>query len=252
MVLDNVRIKENITPEEIGGAIEFIANSCFVNGTYNPYYQSFAERIAVVDFFLDGIMFEDNDSPYLISELEEVKPLVNKFLADLKELERLNKEREENGEALFANARNAAAGSLKQHDPAVTAKRKLTFVAYASACFPAFDDLELLTAYKKLGLPAASPCRICRGIEDAIAFCEEWKEKRFTLPYATDGIVIKVNSFALREKLGATAKSPRWAIAYKFPAETAATKLLSVSLQVGRTGAISPRTYRYSNCPQEL
>lgn len=161
-------------------------------------------------------------------------------LLPLKELERLNKEREENGEALFANARNAAAGSLKQHDPAVTAKRKLTFVAYASACFPAFDDLELLTAYKKLGLPAATPCRICRDIEDAVAFCEEWKEKRFTLPFATDGIVIKVNSFALREKLGATAKSPRWAIAYKFPAETAATKLLSVSMQVGRTGAITP------------
>jgi len=161
-------------------------------------------------------------------------------LLPLKELERLNKERLENGEALFANARNAAAGSLKQHDPAVTAERKLTFVAYASACFPAFDDLELLTAYKKLGLPAASPCKICRDIEDAVAFCEEWKEKRFTLPYATDGIVIKLNSFALREKLGATAKSPRWAIAYKFPAETAATKLLSVSLQVGRTGAITP------------
>lgn len=161
-------------------------------------------------------------------------------LLPLKELERLNKEREENGEALFANARNAAAGSLKQHDPAVTAKRKLTFVAYASACFPAFDDLELLTAYKKLGLPAATPCRICCDIEDAVAFCEEWKEKRFTLPFATDGIVIKVNSFALREKLGATAKSPRWAIAYKFPAETAATKLLSVSMQVGRTGAITP------------
>ena len=161
-------------------------------------------------------------------------------LLPLKELERLNKERLENDEALFANARNAAAGSLKQHDPAVTAKRKLTFVAYASACFPAFDDLELLTAYKKLGLPAASPCRICRDIGDAVAFCEEWKEKRFTLPFATDGIVIKVNSFALREKLGATAKSPRWAIAYKFPAETAATKLLSVSMQVGRTGAITP------------
>ncbi|MBO7542732.1 NAD-dependent DNA ligase LigA [bacterium] len=161
-------------------------------------------------------------------------------LLPLKELERLNKEREENGEALFANARNAAAGSLKQHDPAVTAERKLTFVAYASARFPAFDDLELLTAYKKLGLPAASPCRICRDIEDAVAFCEEWKDKRFTLPFATDGIVIKVNSFALREKLGATAKSPRWAIAYKFPAETAATKLLSVSMQVGRTGAITP------------
>ena len=161
-------------------------------------------------------------------------------LLPLKELERLNKERELNGETLFANARNAAAGSLKQHDPAVTASRKLTFVAYASACFPAWDDLELLTAYKKLGLPAASPCKICKNIEEAIAFCEEWKEKRFSLPYATDGIVIKINSFALREKLGATAKSPRWAIAYKFPAESAETKLLSVSLQVGRTGAITP------------
>lgn len=84
MVLDNVRIKENITPEEIGGAIEFIANSCFVNGTYNPYYQSFAERIAVVTFFLDGITFEDNDSPYFVSELDDVKQLVNKFLADPK------------------------------------------------------------------------------------------------------------------------------------------------------------------------
>lgn len=161
-------------------------------------------------------------------------------LLPLKELERLNNERAEAGEALFANARNAAAGSLKQRDPAVTARRKLSFTAYAAANFPVFDDLELMAALRKLGLPAANPCKLCRSIEDAVAFCEEWKEKRFSLPFATDGIVIKVNSFALREKLGATAKSPRWAIAYKFPAECAETKLLSVSLQVGRTGAITP------------
>lgn len=158
----------------------------------------------------------------------------------LAELARLNAEREAAGLPLFANARNAAAGSLKQHDPAITAARKLSFIAYAGAGLPVLDDPELMAFLAACGLPAASPCKICGTIEEVIAFCDEWAEKRKALPFATDGIVVKVSSFILREKLGCTAKSPRWAMAYKFPAEAARTRLLDVTLQVGRTGVITP------------
>ena len=105
-------------------------------------------------------------------------------LLPLAEFERLNAERAQIGEPLFANARNAAAGSLKQHNPAVTAQRKLSFVAYAAAKFPCCDDQELLSALKKMGLPIATPCKLCHGIEEAAAFCEEWDEKRKNLPFS--------------------------------------------------------------------
>jgi DNA ligase (NAD+) len=158
-----------------------------------------------------------------------------------KSFERINIEREENEENLFANPRNAAAGSLKTLDPRITAKRGLGVFCYGAAGDPGFKThAELLENLKKWGLPVSSPIKLCCGIDEVMNYCNEWLDKRHNLPFETDGMVIKVNSFDDQKQLGATAKYPRWAIAYKFPAEQAITKLENVEFQVGRTGHITP------------
>lgn len=156
--------------------------------------------------------------------------------------DKLNREREEQGENLFANPRNAASGSLKQQDPAVTASRKLDAYLYylPGDKLTSGTHFENLKAAQRWGFKTSDATRLCSSLEEVNAFIAEWDEKRKNLPVATDGIVIKVNSLAQQARLGMTAKSPRWAIAYKFPAERASTRLLSVSYQVGRTGAITP------------
>ncbi|WP_139922214.1 NAD-dependent DNA ligase LigA [Hymenobacter sp. DG01] len=155
----------------------------------------------------------------------------------------LNAEREANGEALLANPRNAASGTLKLQDSAQVAARKLRFYAYSFLMpgrnqFPTHSaSLEALQAW---GLPVSDTWRLCGTIEEVLDFVHEWEKKRFTLPVATDGIVIKVDDFRQQELLGFTAKSPRWAIAYKYPAEAARTRLNTIQYQVGRTGAVTP------------
>jgi len=154
----------------------------------------------------------------------------------------LNAEREQNGEALLANPRNAASGTLKLQDSAQVAARKLRFYAYALLTpqrhFPSHSAaLEALAEY---GLPVSDTWRRCQSLDEVLAFIHEWEKKRFTLPVATDGIVIKVDNLRQQEQLGFTAKSPRWAIAYKYPAEAARTRLNSVEYNVGRTGAVTP------------
>ncbi|GGG51615.1 NAD-dependent DNA ligase LigA [Hymenobacter glacieicola] len=155
----------------------------------------------------------------------------------------LNAEREANGEALLANPRNAASGALKLQDSALVAARKLRFFAYSflmpgRSIFPTHSaSLEALHAW---GLPVSDTWRVCGTIEEVLDFVHEWDKKRFTLPVATDGIVIKVDDFRQQELLGFTAKSPRWAIAYKYPAEAARTRLHTIQYQVGRTGAVTP------------
>ncbi|GAA4358574.1 NAD-dependent DNA ligase LigA [Hymenobacter saemangeumensis] len=156
--------------------------------------------------------------------------------------EELNAEREQNGEALLANPRNAASGTLKLQDSALVAARKLRFYAYALLTpqrhFPSHSAaLEALAQY---GLPVSDTWRRCQSLEEVLAFIHEWEKKRFTLPVATDGIVIKVDDLRQQEQLGFTAKSPRWAIAYKYPAEAARTRLNEVQYNVGRTGAVTP------------
>ncbi|MCK5852213.1 NAD-dependent DNA ligase LigA, partial [bacterium] len=158
-----------------------------------------------------------------------------------KSFERINTEREENEDNLFANPRNAAAGSLKTLDPRVTAKRGLGVFCYGAANDYGFKThTELLENLKLWGLPVSSPVKICNGIEEVMKYCNEWIDKRHNLPFETDGMVIKVNSFTEQKTLGATAKYPRWAISYKFPAEQAVTKLEKIEFQVGRTGHITP------------
>ena len=154
---------------------------------------------------------------------------------------RVNAEREKRGEALFANPRNAAAGSLKMLDPRSTAQRGLGFFCYGAAGeYGCATHRELLQALATYGVPVSPHCTVCHGIDDVMRQCNAWQDKRHDLPFETDGMVVKVNSFHEQKLLGATAKYPRWAIAYKFAAEQATTKLERVEVQVGRTGALTP------------
>jgi DNA ligase (NAD+) len=156
--------------------------------------------------------------------------------------ERMNREREEAEEPLFANPRNAAAGTMRNLEPSLVARRGLgayTYQVVADGDVPSAHG-EMLAAMRGWGLPVEPHWRRCEGVEALVAFCNEWAEKRRTLNFDTDGVVIKVDDIALRAKLGTTAKFPRWATAFKFPAQQAHTKLLRIAVNVGRTGAVTP------------
>ncbi len=158
------------------------------------------------------------------------------------EFDRLNKEREEQEEPLFANPRNAASGTLKQQNPAIVASRKLDAYFYylLGEDLPADNHYDNLQAARSWGFKIPDVIRKCNSIQEVMDYIAYWDTERKNLPVATDGIVLKVNSLRQQRNLGFTAKSPRWAIAYKFQAERALTRLNSVSFQVGRTGAITP------------
>lgn len=154
----------------------------------------------------------------------------------------INKEREEIGDAPMANPRNAASGTMKMQDSAQVAKRKLDCFLYnvLGEDLPFKTHFESVQSAKSWGFRISEEARLCRGIDEVLKFIAYWDKQRFELPYDTDGIVIKVNDIRLQKNLGFTAKSPRWAIAYKFKAEQVSTELQSISYQVGRTGAITP------------
>ena len=156
--------------------------------------------------------------------------------------DRLNSEREAAGEPLLANPRNAAAGTLKQQSSKVVADRGLDCTLYHIALDEPMKSThwEMLSEAKRWGFKVSEHIKVCRTREEIEDFIAYWDRERKSLPYATDGIVIKVNSYAHQRTLGSTAKAPRWAVAYKFQAEKALTKLLSVDFQVGRTGAVTP------------
>ena len=160
-----------------------------------------------------------------------------------KSLERLNKEREQTGEPLFANARNAAAGSIRQLDSSIAASRGLDAFWYYfvnASDFGIRYHSEALKMADSLGFKTNPERRLCNGIEEVLKYVEEYTEKRSSLAYDIDGIVIKVDDMSLYDKLGYTAKTPRWAIAYKFPPEEVITKLEDIIFTVGRTGKITP------------
>ena len=160
-----------------------------------------------------------------------------------KSLERLNKEREQTGEPLFANARNAAAGSIRQLDSSIAASRGLDAFWYYfvnAADFGIRYHSEALKMADSLGFKTNPERRLCNGIEEVLKYIDEYTEKRPSLAYDIDGIVIKVDDMSLYDKLGYTAKTPRWAIAYKFPPEEVVTKLEDIIFTVGRTGKITP------------
>jgi DNA ligase (NAD+) len=178
--------------------------------------------------------------------------------------ERINKEQEEAGEPLYANARNTAAGTMRNLDPSLVAKRGLHAWTYqvvwpgdevagveGTGVFPVLQDprphhprprthAEMLEQLKEWGAPVESHWRTCHGIDEVVAFCHEWRDKRAALTFDTDGVVVKVNDLALRDRLGYTSKFPRWATAFKFPAERKVAMLHRIDINIGRTGAATP------------
>jgi DNA ligase (NAD+) len=155
--------------------------------------------------------------------------------------ERINREMEEAGQPLFQNPRNTAAGTMRNLDPALVSKRNMgAFVYQLVGARELTQHSHTLQAMGAWGLPVQRSWKRCADIDEVMAFCTEWAEKRRTLDFDTDGVVVKVDDLALREKLGSTAKFPRWATAFKFPAQQASTRLIRIDTNVGRTGAVTP------------
>jgi len=155
----------------------------------------------------------------------------------------LNKQQEEIGGKMFVNPRNSAAGAVRVLDPAVTAQRKLDFFAYylyVDGKVPFARHSDSLAALKQMRFRASDDWKLCEGIDEVIAYCENWDNKREKLPYEIDGVVIKVNATAQQNELGFTSKSPRWAIAFKYPAQQEQTVVNDILVQVGRTGTLTP------------
>ncbi len=199
----------------------------------------------------DGMMGED-----VTPNLRTIKSVPLRLMEDIPTLEvrgevympraafeKMNRERKKNGDPLFANPRNAAAGSIRLLDQRVTAARELDiyFWALADVRGSAVEThWEGLQKIRDLGLKTNPTSRLCSGIAEAIAYCDEWEEKKNGLPYDIDGVVLKLNRLTLQEKAGATSKFPRWALAYKYPAMQASTVVKNIIVQVGRTGALTP------------
>jgi DNA ligase (NAD+) len=160
-----------------------------------------------------------------------------------KSFEAMNRQQEESGGKIFVNPRNAAAGSVRVLDPSITAKRRLEFFAYyllVDGEVPFGKHSESLQALKQLRFRASEDWKLCDGIEEVFKYCDAWEPKREELPYEIDGVVIKVNSLGIQRELGYTAKAPRWAIAYKYPARQETTVVNDIRVQVGRTGTLTP------------
>ncbi len=160
---------------------------------------------------------------------------------DKADFAKINEQQQKSGEPIYANPRNLAAGTVRQLDPRMAAERRLkSFVYDLSGDIAPKTQTELLNNLRDLGFAVSDDAKKVTGIEQAIEFIEYWSKQREKLPYEIDGVVVKANDITLREKLGTTAKSPRWAIAYKFPAEQKETKILDIIVQVGRQGTLTP------------
>ena len=160
-----------------------------------------------------------------------------------KAFDAMNRQQEESGGKIFVNPRNAAAGSVRVLDPSITARRRLEFFAYyllVDGEVPFAKHSESLEALKQLRFRASEDWKLCDGIEEVVKYCDAWEPKREKLPYEIDGVVIKVNSLGIQRELGFTAKAPRWAIAYKYPARQETTVVNDIRVQVGRTGTLTP------------
>ena len=162
----------------------------------------------------------------------------------IEEFHRLNKGREERGEPLYANPRNTGAGTIRQLDPKVTASRNMQIWVYSLNSTEGLEFLdghwEALQWLKNVGFRINPENRLCHSLEEVQGYYQQWLERRHDLPYETDGVVVKVSSLAMQERLGVVGREPRWAIAYKFPAEQATTRLKYIGINVGRTGSLNP------------
>ncbi|MBX3389335.1 MAG: NAD-dependent DNA ligase LigA [Phycisphaeraceae bacterium] len=184
-------------------------------------------------------------------EIPKVLEVRGEVYMPAREFERLNKEREDAGEELFMNPRNATAGTLKNLDPKVAGSRNLAFSAHGRGDIvlrKPGDAEEFASTFsgflqnaRALGIPTSPHSKVCASVDDAITIIREFDKQRHSLSFATDGMVVRVNSFARQAELGLTSKSPRWIVAYKYPAERKTTKLIDVLHQVGKTGKITPR-----------
>jgi len=162
---------------------------------------------------------------------------------DKNDFSRVNEERMDKGEVLFANPRNATSGSLKLLDSSIIAKRHLNFFAHSLGAYsfePIATQWDFLSRLKNWGVRANMHSELCRNIEEVIAYCHKWQQGRDELSYEIDGVVVKLNSLTQQKELGFTAKSPRWAVAYKFAARQATTEVIAINVNVGRTGVITP------------
>lgn len=200
------------------------------DGTYGEEVTANVRTIRAVPLVLSG------DVPSLLEVRGEA-------YMPRREFDRLNAERQKTGEALLANPRNAAAGSLRQLDSKITAQRALDIFVYAIGAREgvSFEShFEMLKYLQSLGCKINPHYRLCSSIEEAIDYCESWAKKRAELSYDIDGLVVKLNNVAGQQQLGSTSKDPRWAIAYKFPAEQATTVVEDIFVRVGRTGVLTP------------
>jgi len=184
---------------------------------------------------------------FLAPELSQLPDLIEvrgEVFMEKSDFEKLNQEKKKKGEALFANPRNAAAGSLKLLDSRLTAERRLNCFIHSFGTLEGGTvyktHWEFLQSIKRLGLRVNPEVKLCKDIDEVISYCGDWEKKRPRLSYEIDGMVIKINSLQQQKRLGYTMRSPRWAIAYKFPAQQATTNLMDIILQVGRTGVITP------------
>ena len=196
------------------------------------------ENIRTISSIPQSIPIANSQYPIAKNFLE----LRGEVLLSWEAFERLNKEREAAEEPLFANPRNAASGTLKLQDPNEVARRGLDCYLYymLGENLPANTHYDRLQIAKQWGFPISDAVKVCHSLEEVMDYIHYWDTERKNLPVATDGIVLKVNDLATQEELGYTAKSPRWAIAYKFPAEKQLTRLNAITYQVGRTGVVTP------------
>ncbi len=178
-----------------------------------------------------------------VKTIPEVIDVRGEVYMDIEEFEKLNREREQKGESLFANPRNAAAGSVRQLDPSITASRRLNLACYGVGSSKGIDfksQIEFIDWLKEARFPVPAVVRLAKGINRVIGIVRELEEKRRQFPFEADGAVIKVNDFRLQQLLGAKTREPRWAIAYKFPAHQGTTRIKDIRASVGRTGVLTP------------
>ncbi|MDD5681038.1 MAG: NAD-dependent DNA ligase LigA [Candidatus Omnitrophica bacterium] len=245
----DVRVKKNLAVSDIEYVVELKVDGASISLLYrNGQLERGVTR---------GDGREGDDVTRNIMTIKSIPPELNtghKTAPDIIEIRgevymsekdflKINEEKEKSGEELFANPRNAAAGSLKLLDPAIVAERHLNIFVHGVGAFEGVkiaSQYELLEYMKAIGMRVNPEIAKFSGIESVINYCNGWEKKKEELNYHVDGMVVKVNSFAYQHTLGATTKSPRWMIAYKFPAERKETKLLDITVQVGRTGILTP------------
>lgn len=246
---DEVRAFDNRIQKELGHAPTYVVELKIDGLAVNLHYKNGLFVKAVTRG--DGKVGEDitlnartiKSIPLYIENAPSYIEIRGEAYMPHKSFKRINIARDEEGLSPFINPRNAAAGSLRQQDPAITADRELAFFAYAigeSDGSTISSQQELLKTLHHYKFSVNTNYRVCKNIDEVLDMIHEWSDKRHTLPYDTDGIVIKVNSFKDQEILGSTIKDPKWATAYKYPPEEIETVLKSISINIGRTGVLTP------------